>query len=98
MTPRLSRLKHAVTVEHNCRADHSGARVIVERGPDGGVWRGKVEVFDLSGHPQADRCYAWTEKVARKTVCTTILRIPPVKSAQTAVRAILARRHRRAES
>jgi hypothetical protein len=24
------------------------------------LWKGDVEVFDLTGHPKAKRCYGWT--------------------------------------
>jgi hypothetical protein len=53
------------------------------------VWRGDVEVFDLIGHPQAKRCYAWSHLDGPKderTRFVAVLEIPPVESAETAVR------------
>lgn len=94
MLLRIPRLKYLVAKRHRCRADHTGSRVVVERLPDGGVWRGTVEVFELTGHPETDRCYAWVEKSAGEYRWVTRLKVPPVKSAQTAVRATLARRKR----
>lgn len=89
---RVSRLKRALEQTHHCSATHAGSRVIVERLPDGGLWRGLVEAFDLAGHPTADRGYAWLEQRGNRTVCVTRLKAPPVRSAQAAVRAEFARR------
>jgi hypothetical protein len=53
------------------------------------VWQGDVEVFDLIGHPKAKRCYAWSHLDGPKderTRFVAVLEIPPVESAETAVR------------
>lgn len=47
------------------------------------VWHGEVLVFELAGHPEADRCYAW-EVDGR---VTAVLGVGPVDSAVKAVRA-----------
>ena len=54
------------------------------------VWDGVVEVFDLTGHPNAERVYAWAQdcdepKALKQYV--TALHIPPVVSPETAVKA-----------
>ena len=52
--------------------------------------RAKLEVFDLSGHPKAKRAYAWSHREGdddEDERFVTVLEIPPVKSALTAVRA-----------
>ena len=52
------------------------------------VWQGDVEVFDLTGHPKAKRCYAWSHLDGAKderTRFVAVLEIPPVDSAQKAV-------------
>ena len=87
---RIRRLKHAVAIEHECRAEHAGSQVVVERAPDGAIWRGRVDIFDLSGHPQATRCYAWLEEAGETSICRTMLCAGPVESAQTALRVALA--------
>lgn len=92
MLLRIPRLKLAVERNHRCRATHIGTRLIVEPLPDGSIWRGVVHVFELAEHPQTDRCYAWAEQRGLRSVSFTRLKIPPVKSAQTAVRVVLARR------
>jgi len=53
------------------------------------VWQGDVEVFDLNGHPKAKRTYAWGHLDGAKderTRFVAVLEIPPVNSAETAVR------------
>ena len=52
------------------------------------VWQGEVEVFDLTGHPKAKRCYAWSHLDGpqdERTRFVAVLEIPPVDSAQRAV-------------
>ena len=52
------------------------------------VWRGEVEVFDLTGHPRAKRCYAWIHREEKNDAgerIVAVLEIPPVVSAETAV-------------
>jgi hypothetical protein len=89
---RITRLKFAVERAHRCRATHVGSRIIVEPLPDGTVWRGPVDVFELAGQPKSNRCYAWIEKRGFRSVCFTRLKTSAIRSAQTAVRAVLARR------
>ena len=89
---RIPRLKLAVERNHRCRATHIGTRIIVEPLPDGSIWRGSVDVFEVNGQPETDRCYAWMEQRGVRSVCFTRLKIPPVRSAQAAVRVVLARR------
>jgi hypothetical protein len=54
------------------------------------VWQGRVEVFSLTGHPKANKAYAWShldgaDDEGERIV--TVLEIPPVVSPVTAVRA-----------
>jgi hypothetical protein len=48
------------------------------------VWKGDVEVFDITGHPKAKRCYGWTYGDPEEFI--TILELPPVTDAQSAVK------------
>jgi hypothetical protein len=48
------------------------------------LWQGNVEVFDLIGHPKAKRCYGWTYGEPEEFI--TILELPPVTDAQSAVK------------
>lgn len=55
------------------------------------VWKGEVQVFELIGHPKATRCYAWSEAShGNRRRFFAALRIPPVDSARSAVRASIA--------
>jgi hypothetical protein len=59
------------------------------------VFDGDVEVFDITGHPETSRCYAWAEKTATGNDSTVILEQPPIKNALDAVRAALATKAKR---
>jgi hypothetical protein len=48
------------------------------------IWKGDVEVFDLTGHPKAKRCYGWTHGEPEEFI--TVLELPPVTDAQSAVK------------
>jgi len=56
-------------------------------------WKGQIEIFWLTGHPVAKRCFAWLEErreegtESKKPV--TVLEIPPVIGPATAVRSAL---------
>ena len=49
-----------------------------------------VEAFDIQGHPKARRCYAWSYEEGGETQYVTVLEIPPVDSAETAVKVAIA--------
>ena len=48
------------------------------------AWEGDVEVYALTGHPKAKRCYGWSYGDPEQFI--TILELPPVKTAQDAVK------------
>ena len=58
------------------------------------IWKGNVEVFDLTGHPKAKRCYGWTYGEPEQFI--TILELPPVDSAKSAVKVGVAYQIRKA--
>jgi hypothetical protein len=54
------------------------------------VWDGKVEVFELIGHPKAKRAYGWSHPEGENDQgerFVTVLAIPPVNSPRTVVQA-----------
>jgi hypothetical protein len=55
------------------------------------VWEGIVEVFELHGHPNAPRAYAWSHKMngPKKQKHVTVLHVAPITSAVAAVRAAI---------
>jgi hypothetical protein len=75
---------------HSCKASHVGTVPTKESFQGKTVWEGEVELFELTGHPKASRCYAWKWTEDGKAFQTvTVLELPPVDSAQTAVQAYI---------
>jgi hypothetical protein len=56
------------------------------------VWYGCVHIFDLIGHPNAQRAYAWSSDafVGHEMKITTALQHGPVSTPEAAVRAAIA--------
>jgi hypothetical protein len=87
----IAELRDAVQVMHKCSARHFDSVPIVEKMGDKTVWEGVIHIFELEGNSQAKRCYAWMFKDDEgKTRFVTVLGIPPVTSAHTALRAAIA--------
>lgn len=89
----LTELRDTIRRLHRCEASHSRTEAVRQVVNGQVLWDGKVEVFALLGHDRALRCYAWghVDDDARWEV-TTVLAIPPVVSAETAVLAAFAAR------
>ena len=74
---------------HNCGAVYRITVPVHEVFQGKTVWNGEVEIYELLRHPKAKRCYGWShpegpdDKGGR---FVTVLEIPPVVSAQTAVK------------
>jgi hypothetical protein len=86
----IARVQTAVQHLHNCGAIHRKTVPVHEVFRGQTVWQGNVEVFDLTGHPKAKRCYAWSHLDGpndERTRYVAVLEIPPVESAKTAVQA-----------
>ena len=49
-----------------------------------------VETFEVAGHPKAKRCHAWSFEEGGETQYVTVLELPPVDSAETAVNVAIA--------
>jgi hypothetical protein len=90
MNDRQRLLREAIESTHGCKAVHAMSVSVTEMSKGKVVWEGVVELFDLFGHAQAARCYAWPVESEGETRCTTVLELPPVTSARTAVQASLA--------
>jgi len=85
----IERLKLAVEQLHNCSAIYVSTVPVHEKFDGKTVWQGEVEIFDLTGHPKAKRCYAWSHLEGEDDEderFVAVLEIPPVDSAVTAVR------------
>jgi hypothetical protein len=85
----IDELKKAIRNLHGCEAEHLETVPIKETFQGETVWEGKVEVFDLVGHPKAKRCYAWshaTDDRGQGKRYVAVLELPPVDSPQSAVK------------
>jgi hypothetical protein len=85
----LARLQTAIQHLHACGAIYRETVPVHEVFKGQTVWQGEVEVFDLHGHPKAKRCYGWGHKEGERDQgerFVAVLEIPPVESAETAVR------------
>ena len=89
----IAGLKDAIRNMHGCEADHLATFPVTERFRGAVVWTGEVELFQLIGHPNASRCYAWSHREGDRDQhqrFVAVLEIPPVDSPETAVRAAIA--------
>ena len=75
---------------HDCTATHESSMPVKEMFGAQTAWEGVVESFELTGHPLAQRCYAWSFEEAGETRYIGVLELPPVESPPTAVRAAIA--------
>ena len=85
----LDRSKSAIEQLHKCSACYLRTQLVDETVRGKTVWVGDVEVFALTGHPKARRCYAWSRRQNKNDGgerFVAVLRIPPVISPQAAVR------------
>ena len=85
----LARLQVTVQQLHNCGAVWRETVPVQEVFEGRTIWQGEVEVFDLNGHPKAKRAYGWSHKEGKDDSdekFVTVLEIPPVTSAESAVK------------
>jgi hypothetical protein len=82
-------LQEAIKNMHGCESTFVESIPVHETFNNQTVWEGDVEVFDLIGHPQAKRCYAWsssTDTPGRRRF-HAVLGVGPITNALMAVRA-----------
>lgn len=80
----IERLKQVIFHLHGTDSKHVESVPVHEVFQGKTVWHGNVEVFDLTSHPKAKRCYGWTYGEPEEFI--TILEIPPVDSPERAVK------------
>jgi hypothetical protein len=93
----IEELRDVIRHLHGGEATHVESVPVKEAYQGKTVWDGIVEVFDLQGHPSANRVYAWahaTDDKKHPTRHVTVLHIPPVVSPETAVKAAIIQEHR----
>ena len=100
MESYIDELRNVIRHLHGVEAKHIESVPIKETFQDKTVWEGIVEVFELYGHPNAPRAYAWsheTDDPEKPRRHVTVLHIPPVTSPVLAVRAAIVQEYRNAK-
>jgi hypothetical protein len=90
VSERIEKLRDAVQVMHRCKAEYAESVPVREMFGQRVAWEGVVDVFDITGHPKAKRCYAWSYQGDDGDQFVTVLEIPPVDSPNAAVRVSIA--------
>ena len=86
----IKELQDVIRKLHGTDSTHVETVPIKEEFQGQTIWEGEVEVFDLHGHPETHRVYAWaheTEDADRPRRHVTVLHIPPATSPRKAVQA-----------
>jgi hypothetical protein len=96
MSEGIENLRDAVETMHKCKARHVESKPVIEMFRGKVAWDGVVDAFELTGHPHAKRCYAWSYSGEKEPQYATVLEIPPVDSAETAVQIAIAATGRQA--
>ena len=89
-------LRLAVEAQHGVVARTCSQIPIAERLGDVTVWEGTVHIFDLEGHPNATRAYAWSSPIegTDKHRFFAVLHLGGIRSPLDAVRAAIVAEHR----
>ena len=90
VSERIENIRRAFEAMHDRKAAHERSVPVKEMFGTQTAWEGVVESFTLTGHPKAQRCYAWGFDVNGETRYIGMLELPPVESPQTAVRIAIA--------
>ena len=90
----IARLQNAIRQLNHCESKYVNSVTVSEcflSFRRNATWQGEVAVFEIYGHAQARRAYAWSYRTDDQyTTCVVVLEIPPVTSPQTAVQAAMA--------
>ena len=89
-------LRQAIHDLHGCDSAWVESVPVTDAFQGQTVWNGTVEVFDLRGHPTAQRCYAWAHALSdsEKRRYVAVLHAGPIDSPQAAVRAAIVQEFR----
>lgn len=86
----IAELRDVIHRLHGVESHHVESVSVKEAFQGRTVWEGVVEVFELHGHPQAPKVYAWSHEAdGKKKRHVTVLHVGPVTSAVAAVRAAI---------
>jgi hypothetical protein len=93
----IADLRDVIRRLHGAEATHIESVPVKDVFQGQTVWDGVVEVFSLEGHPKANTAYAWvhdTGDASKPTKSVAVLKVPPVVSPLTAVRAFIVKEFR----
>ena len=86
----LALLRAAIRQTHNCEAVHCQTVPVHETIDGKTIWQGEVEVFDLDGHAEAKKCFAWSHHEKGKGErFVTVLEKQLVNSPEMAVKSAI---------
>lgn len=89
-------LQEAIKNMHGCASTWIESVPVHEEFNGQTVWDGEVQVYELTGHPQAKRAYAWSHATTgTRRRFYAVLGIGPVVDAVTAVRAAIVADYKR---
>jgi hypothetical protein len=97
----IDELREVIRRLHGVDSRHIESVPVTENFQGKRVWEGIVEVFELRGHPKAQKVYAWAHKTddpKKPKRHVTVLHIHPVTSPLLAVRAAIVQEFRNAET
>lgn len=90
MPDEIKQLQYAIRKLHGVDSRHVSSVPVKEEYEGQTVWDGVVEVFELIGHPEAKRAYAWSYMADSKHKhSVAVLHVPPIDSPQAAVMAAI---------
>lgn len=67
MSERIAKIKEAIETMHGCKARHIASEPVIELFRGEVAWDGVVETFEITGHPKAKRCHAWSYEETGET-------------------------------
>lgn len=86
----IEAIQDAIGKGYHCKAKHIKTVPVYLKHEGQTMWEGEVEIFEVTGHPTAKKCYGWGfEDKPGHTEFVTVLELSPVKSPETAVKAYL---------
>jgi len=94
VSERIERLKEAVEKTYECKARHIVSEEVDDLFQGEVAWDAVVAIFELEDYPKAKRCYAWAHIEDGGPQYTTVLEIPPVNSAESALEVSIAAKGR----
>jgi hypothetical protein len=86
----LTLLQSAIQQAHQCTAVHSQTVPVHEMHAGQTIWKGEVEIFDLDGHAESKKCYAWLHEVKERNIrFMTALQNRVISSPEMAVKSAI---------